>query len=187
VAGFLLAPVTRRTWGELGYAVAGLPLAVAGFAVTCATLFFGLTFAVTFVGLPLLAAGSAGSRWLGRADRAMARRLLGMHVAEPAPLRRRPAALARVAAGGTALDPEVVTQLLGASRRAGPLASLTPREREVLGLMAEGRSNAGISGNLVISERAVEKHVGNIFSKLGLPPAGADHRRVLAVLRYLES
>jgi DNA-binding NarL/FixJ family response regulator len=89
--------------------------------------------------------------------------------------------------GGTALDPEVVTQLLGASRRAAPLASLTPREREVLGLMAEGRSNAGISGNLVISERAVEKHVGNIFSKLGLPPAGADHRRVLAVLRYLES
>jgi DNA-binding NarL/FixJ family response regulator len=97
------------------------------------------------------------------------------------------AALERVAAGGTALDPEVVTQLLGASRQAGPLASLTRREREVLGLMAEGRSNAGISDNLVISERAVEKHVGNIFSKLGLPPTGADHRRVLAVLRYLES
>jgi DNA-binding NarL/FixJ family response regulator len=96
-------------------------------------------------------------------------------------------ALTRVAAGGTALDPEVVTQLFGASRRAGTLAGLTIREREVLALMAEGRSNGGISQTLVISERAVEKHVGNIFMKLGLPPAGADHRRVLAVLRYLDS
>jgi DNA-binding NarL/FixJ family response regulator len=96
-------------------------------------------------------------------------------------------ALARVAAGGTALDPEVVTQLFGASRRAGTLAGLTAREREVLALMAEGRSNGGISDALVISERAVEKHVGNIFMKLGLPPSEADHRRVLAVLRYLES
>jgi DNA-binding NarL/FixJ family response regulator len=96
-------------------------------------------------------------------------------------------ALTRVAAGGTALDPEVVTQMLGASRRAGTLAGLTSREREVLALMAEGRSNGGISAVLFISERAVEKHVGNIFSKLGLPPSDADHRRVLAVLRYLES
>ena len=96
-------------------------------------------------------------------------------------------ALERVAAGGTALDPEVVTQLLGASRRAGPVAALTQREREVLELMAEGRSNSAISGLLVISERAVEKHIGNIFSKLGLPPSDTDHRRVLAVLRYLES
>ena len=96
-------------------------------------------------------------------------------------------ALARVAAGGTALDPEVVTQLLGASRRAGTLDGLTVREREVLALMAEGRSNGGIADRLVISERAVEKHIGNIFMKLGLPPTGADHRRVLAVLRYLES
>jgi DNA-binding NarL/FixJ family response regulator len=96
-------------------------------------------------------------------------------------------ALARVAAGGTALDPEVVTQLLGASRRAGTLAGLTAREREVLALMAEGRTNVAISRALVISERAVEKHVGNIFTKLGLPPSEADHRRVLAVLRYLES
>jgi DNA-binding NarL/FixJ family response regulator len=96
-------------------------------------------------------------------------------------------ALTRVAAGGTALDPEVVTQMLGASRRAGTLAGLTSREREVLALMAEGRSNSGISAVLFISERAVEKHVGNIFSKLGLPPSDADHRRVLAVLRYLES
>jgi DNA-binding NarL/FixJ family response regulator len=96
-------------------------------------------------------------------------------------------ALTRVAAGGTALDPEVVTQMLGASRRAGTLAGLTPREREVLAMMAEGRSNSGISAILFISERAVEKHVGNIFSKLGLPPSDADHRRVLAVLRYLES
>jgi DNA-binding NarL/FixJ family response regulator len=96
-------------------------------------------------------------------------------------------ALTRVAAGGTALDPEVVTQMLGASRRAGTLAGLTSREREVLGLMAEGRSNSAISGTLFISERAVEKHIGNIFSKLGLPPSDTDHRRVLAVLRYLES
>ncbi len=96
-------------------------------------------------------------------------------------------ALTRVAAGGTALDPEVVTQMLGASRQAGALAGLTSREREVLGLMAEGRSNSAISAILFISERAVEKHIGNIFSKLGLPPSDADHRRVLAVLRYLES
>jgi DNA-binding NarL/FixJ family response regulator len=96
-------------------------------------------------------------------------------------------ALARVAAGGTALDPEVVTGLLGASRHASALATLTPRERDVLGLMAEGRSNSAIAGLLVISERAVEKHISNIFTKLGLPPSDADHRRVLAVLAYLES
>jgi DNA-binding NarL/FixJ family response regulator len=95
-------------------------------------------------------------------------------------------ALARVAAGGTALDPEVVTQLLGASRRTASLDMLTQREREVLALMAEGRSNSAVSAILVISERAVEKHIGNIFSKLGLPPSDTDHRRVLAVLRYLE-
>ena len=96
-------------------------------------------------------------------------------------------ALSRVAAGGTALDPEVVTQLLGASRRSDGLGTLTAREREVLALMAEGRSNAAIAGILVVSERSVEKHVGNIFSKLALPPFDADHRRVLAVLRHLES
>ena len=96
-------------------------------------------------------------------------------------------ALSRVAAGGTALDPEVVTQLLGASRHTDGLASLTARERDVLALMAEGRSNGAIAGTLVISERAVEKHVANIFSKLGLAPSDADHRRVLAVLRYLGS
>ena len=95
-------------------------------------------------------------------------------------------ALTRVAAGGTALDPEVVTQMLERPA-AGTLAGLTSREREVLGLMAEGRSNSAISGTLFISERAVEKHIGNIFSKLGLPPSDTDHRRVLAVLRYLES
>ena len=97
------------------------------------------------------------------------------------------AALSRVAAGGTALDPEVVTQLLGASRRTDGLGVLTARERDVLGLMAEGRSNGAIAGILMVSERSVEKHVGNIFSKLGLAPSDADHRRVLAVLRYLES
>jgi DNA-binding NarL/FixJ family response regulator len=96
-------------------------------------------------------------------------------------------ALSRVAAGGTALDPEVVTQLFGASRRADGLGSLTARERDVLTLMAEGRTNGAIAGALFISERAVEKHVANIFSKLGLAPSDTDHRRVLAVLRYLES
>jgi DNA-binding NarL/FixJ family response regulator len=96
-------------------------------------------------------------------------------------------ALNRVASGGTALDPEVVTQLLGASRRTSGLAALTAREREVLALMAEGRSNGAIAATLVVSERAVEKYVGNIFSKLGLAPSDTDHRRVLAVLRYLES
>jgi DNA-binding NarL/FixJ family response regulator len=96
-------------------------------------------------------------------------------------------ALARVAAGGTALDPEVVGQLLGAGRHAQGLAALTPREREVLALMAEGRSNAGIAAALVVSGGAVEKHVANIFGKLGLPPSEGDNRRVLAVLRYLGS
>ena len=91
-----------------------------------------------------------------------------------------------MAAGGTALDPEVVRQLLGASRRRDALATLTPREREVLGLMAEGRTNGAIARQLVVSDRAVEKHVANIFTKLDLPPSGEDHRRVLAVLRYLD-
>ncbi len=94
-------------------------------------------------------------------------------------------ALARVGAGGTALDPEVVSQLL-AARQPG-VAALTPREREVLTLMAEGRSNAGISSALVLSTGAVEKHVASIFGKLGLPPSENDNRRVLAVLRYLGS
>jgi DNA-binding NarL/FixJ family response regulator len=94
--------------------------------------------------------------------------------------------LRRVGEGGTVLDPEVVSQLLARARRRDPLATLTSREREVLQLMAEGRSNAAIGAALVISDGAVEKHVGNIFSKLTLLPAEDDHRRVLAVLRYLE-
>jgi len=96
-------------------------------------------------------------------------------------------ALARVAAGGTALDPEVVSQLVRASRQVQGIATLTPREREVLALMAEGRSNAGIAAALVVSAGVVEKHVASIFGKLGLPPSEADNRRVLAVLRYLGS
>jgi DNA-binding NarL/FixJ family response regulator len=95
-------------------------------------------------------------------------------------------ALVRVASGGTALDPEVVTQLMGASRRTHTLAELSTREREVLALMAEGKTNSAIATSLVVSEGAVEKHVANIFSKLGLPTTSSDHRRVLAVLRYLE-
>jgi len=96
-------------------------------------------------------------------------------------------ALTRVAAGGTALDPEVVSQLFRASRHADGLAALTRRERDVLELMAEGRSNAGIASALVLSGGAVEKHIASIFGKLGLPPSENDNRRVLAVLRYLRS
>ena len=96
-------------------------------------------------------------------------------------------AVRRVADGGSALDPEVVSTLLGRRRRDDPFAELTPREREVLVLMAEGRTNAAMAGALGVSERAVEKHVTAIFSKLDLPPAAADHRRVLAVLAFLRS
>jgi DNA-binding NarL/FixJ family response regulator len=96
-------------------------------------------------------------------------------------------AVRRVAEGGSALDPEVVSQMLGRRRVEDPLEVLTPREREVLGLMAEGRSNQAIADTLVISERAVEKHVTSIFAKLNLPPAPEDHRRVLAVLAFLDS
>ncbi|MFG1944922.1 response regulator [Nonomuraea sp. NPDC048826] len=94
-------------------------------------------------------------------------------------------ALRRVASGGTALDPEVVAQLL-LRGHSDPLDRLTPREHEVLKLMAEGRSNAGIGQALVLSEGAVGKHIGNIFAKLDLPPAEGDHRRVLAVLQFLK-
>ncbi len=96
-------------------------------------------------------------------------------------------AVRRVANGGSALDPEVVALLLGRRRREDPLETLTAREREVLGLMAEGRSNNAIAEALVVTERAVEKHVTSIFSKLDLPPTVEDHRRVLAVLAYLKS
>jgi DNA-binding NarL/FixJ family response regulator len=95
-------------------------------------------------------------------------------------------AVRRVGAGGSALDPEVVSQMLGRRRRDDPLEALTPREREVLGLMAEGRSNAAIAADLVVTERAVEKHVTGIFSKLDLPTSSDDHRRVLAVLQFLD-
>ncbi len=94
-------------------------------------------------------------------------------------------AVRRVGSGGTALDPEVVTQLLARARRQDPLDRLSPREREVLALMAEGRSNTAIAQSLVVSEGAVEKHVRNIFTKLDLAPTETDHRRVLAVLQWL--
>jgi DNA-binding NarL/FixJ family response regulator len=96
-------------------------------------------------------------------------------------------AVRRVASGGTALDPEVVAQLFSRRRSDGPLERLTPREREVLALMAEGRSNAGIAEALVLSIGAVEKHVQSILSKLNLPQSSTDHRRVLAVLTYLQT
>jgi DNA-binding NarL/FixJ family response regulator len=94
-------------------------------------------------------------------------------------------ALDRVAAGGTALDPEVVAQLVNAGRHSDALARLSPREREVLGLVAQGRSNIAVAGALRVTERSVEKHVTAIFTKLDLLPTDTDHRRVLAVLRYL--
>jgi DNA-binding NarL/FixJ family response regulator len=96
-------------------------------------------------------------------------------------------AIRRVAQGGSALDPEVVAMLLGRRRREDPLQVLSPREHEVLGLMAEGRSNAAIAQAIFVTERAVEKHVTSIFSKLDLAPTAEDHRRVLAVLAYLRS
>jgi DNA-binding NarL/FixJ family response regulator len=96
-------------------------------------------------------------------------------------------ALLRVASGGTALDPEVITQLMGASRRTDSISVLSAREKEVLTLMAEGRSNGAIAAALVISDGAVEKHVANIFTKFDLPVSQSDHRRVLAVLRFLDS
>ena len=94
-------------------------------------------------------------------------------------------AVSRVAAGGTALDPRVVERMLGRQRRAGPLDDLTPREHVVLAAIAEGKSNRGIAKQLVVTEAAVEKHVGRIFHKLGLEPTPTDHRRVLATLTYL--
>ncbi|MGH2840941.1 MAG: helix-turn-helix domain-containing protein, partial [Solirubrobacteraceae bacterium] len=96
-------------------------------------------------------------------------------------------ALRRVQARGSVLDPEVVAQLLGRRRADDPLDRLTPREREVLALMAEGRSNHAVARELVVTERAIEKHVTSIFSKLGLSAAQDGHRRVLAVLQYLDA
>jgi DNA-binding NarL/FixJ family response regulator len=96
-------------------------------------------------------------------------------------------AVRRVAAGGTAMDPEVIAELLAKQSRNQPLRRLTPREREVLGLMAEGRSNAAIASRLFITEKAVSKHTNNIFAKLTLPPSEDDNRRVLAVLAYLDA
>ena len=121
----------------------------------------------------LLAAGSAGVGYL-----------LKDRVADVAEFTE---ALARVAAGGTALDPEVVTQLARGGRRTAEIESLTAREREVLALMAEGRSNAAIAQTLVVSAGTVEKHVAAVFGKLGLPSSEDANRRVLAVLRYLEA
>ncbi|RAY15749.1 DNA-binding response regulator [Actinomadura craniellae] len=94
-------------------------------------------------------------------------------------------AVRRIAAGGTVIDPEVIGQLLGRRRRDDPLEALTPRESEVLALMAQGRSNTAIARDLVVTDGAVEKHISNIFAKLGLAPATDDHRRVRAVLAYL--
>ena len=108
--------------------------------------------------------------------------LLKDRVADPAEF---VAAVQRVAGGGTAMDPEVVAQLV-AGRGPARLEELTPRERDVLSLMAEGRSNSGIARELVVTDGAVEKHVSSIFGKLGLPPSGDDHRRVLAVIAWLE-
>jgi DNA-binding NarL/FixJ family response regulator len=110
--------------------------------------------------------------------------LLKERIADPADFVE---AVRRVADGGTAMDPEVVAQLVARRASASPLGELTPREREVLELMAEGRSNAAIAESLVVTEGAVEKHVSNIFAKLGLTSSEGAHRRVLAVLAFLRS
>ena len=110
--------------------------------------------------------------------------LLKDRVAE---VERLPEAVERVAGGGSVLDPEVVAQMLGRRREEGPLDTLTGREREVLELMAEGRTNRAIAGELFMSERAVERHVTSIFAKLDLPAGQRDHRRVLAVLAFLRA
>ena len=109
------------------------------------------------------------------------------HTSEIVDLERFIDAVRRVGEGGSALDPEVVSRLLGRRRQEDPLAEISPRERQVLALMAEGRSNHAIATELVVTERAVEKHVTSIFTKLRLPAAREDHRRVLAVLRFLGS
>jgi len=108
--------------------------------------------------------------------------LLKDRVAEVERLRE---AVERVAAGGSVLDPEIVAQMVGRHRDEDPLDALTDREREVLGLMAEGRTNRAIAAELYVSERAIERHITSIFTKLGLPTSEQDHRRVLAVLAYL--
>ena len=97
------------------------------------------------------------------------------------------ATLRHVAAGGSALDPQIVSQLLSGNRERGPLTALTPREREVLELIAEGRSNKGIAERLDVSTGVVQKHVGSLFAKLGIPDSDDDHRRILAVLTFLRS
>ncbi len=172
----LRAPFTRRAWTELAYAIVSVPLAVGALAFIVPMLANGAVFSQyveTRYAADLLSMRSGGVGYLLK-DRVA-------NVGEFTD------AIARVAAGGTALDPEVVTGLLNASRHASALSALTARERDVLALMAEGRSNSAIADQLVISDRAVEKHISNIFSKLGLPPSDSDHRRVLAVLAYLGS
>jgi DNA-binding NarL/FixJ family response regulator len=139
---------------------------VPGTAVLVVSQYVEQTYAVE-----LLAGGAGGVGYL-----------LKERIADPAEFVE---AVRRVAGGGTAMDPEVVAQLLARRGPASPIAELTPRELEVLELMAEGRSNRAIAEQMVITDRAVEKHVTSIFGKLGLTPAAEDHRRVLAVLAYL--
>lgn len=143
---------------------------VPGVAVLVVSQYVEQTYAVE-----LLAGGAGGIGYL-----------LKERIADPAEFVE---AVRRVAGGGTALDPEVVAQLVArrGQRDGQPLTDLTPREREVLALMAEGRSNEAIAGALVVTEGAVEKHIGSIFGKLGLAPSSGGHRRVLAVLAFLRS
>ena len=162
MTAFLTRPFRLRTARELAVLLLGGLTAIVGFTVQVAGLSAGLSLLITFVGIPILLALAVVDRWLCGIERWRA----------------------ASSSGGTALDPEVVRQLVA---RRGPLDMLTPREREVLELMAEGRSNAGIAGALVVTESAVEKHLRQIFAKLRLAPAEGDHRRVLAVVAYLRS
>ncbi|PBC99202.1 regulatory LuxR family protein [Streptomyces sp. Ag82_O1-15] len=193
-------PFGRKALAALLYGVIAFPLALVGFVLTFVGLLVGGVLSVTTLGLWLVAVTVRGALALGRLQRGLARGLLGLEIEEPE--RREGAGVLgwrRVLLGdrsgrhGTGRRrrhrprPEVVTQLFGASRRATALDRLTPREREVLALMAEGRTNQSIAGAVTASERAVEKHIANIFTKLDLPPSGTGHRRVLAVLRYRTS
>ncbi|WP_245574016.1 DNA-binding response regulator [Amycolatopsis nigrescens] len=200
---FLTAWLRRRWWTELAWTLTGVPLTLPCVLCVALGLAAGLVSAPVFVGVLLIAGTLLLTRRPGRAvllfsqyvetryaadllaDRAGGvGYLLKDRVAEVSDFLD---ALHRVADGETVLDPEVVSQLFGSTRQTDALATLTPREREVLGLMAEGRSNAAIAATLFLSAGSVEKNVTNIFGKLGLPPSEGDNRRVLAVLRYLES
>jgi DNA-binding CsgD family transcriptional regulator len=195
--GWIRYPLSARLLRDLGYLVVALPMAVLSFTVFVTGLSVTLSLIVFVVGFPVALAWFWVNRGLADLQRARAAWVLGELI--PGAYRRptdsglaarirtgfRDPQTYRVAEGGTALDPEAVAKLFARRRGDGPFDELTPREREVLALMAEGRSNAAIARDLVVTEGAVEKHISSIFGKLGLPPSEEANRRVVAVLAYL--